>query len=174
VASRPGSLPVRKVRAKAARAAWAVPAKRVVLAVASRKVRSRGGSRVRPLPSTVRRRDVLRAWPARVARVRVVRVAQTVRRSAVRASLIRCKPRSVLPIPARAVLVAAVAAPVRCVPVASRAVAWMACRAAVQKVKNSLSCSANRGFAPAAQTLVTVVSRACAHARDCGEVNKRL
>ena len=58
VASQAVSLPVRKARVRAARAAWAVPAKRVVLAVASRKVRSRVASRVRPLPSTVRRRGV--------------------------------------------------------------------------------------------------------------------
>ncbi len=138
VASRKASLPVRKARV--AQAAPAVQAKRVVLAVASRKVRSRVASRARRHRSTVRRKArVVRR--VRQARVRVVLpVAKAARRSAVHASPIRCKRPSALPIRGRAAMRAVVPV-VRRVPVVSRVAAWtvaawMACRAVAAKVKS--------------------------------------
>ena len=141
VASRKASLPVRKARV--AQAAPAVQAKRVVLAVASRKVRSRAASRVRRHRSTVRQAKARARVVRRVrqARVRgVLPVLKAVRRSAVRASPIRCKRPSVLPTPVRAAMRAVVPVVSR-VPLVSRVAAWtvaawMACRAAAAKVKS--------------------------------------
>ena len=145
VASRKASLPVRKVRV--AQVAPAVQAKRVVLAVASRKVRSRAASRVRRHRSTVRKAKAKAKAKARVvrrvrqARVRdVLPVLKAARRSALRASPIRCKRPSALPTRVRAAMRAVVLVVSR-VPVASRVAAWivaawMACRAAAAKVKS--------------------------------------
>ena len=140
VASRKASLPVRKARV--AQAAPAVQAKRVVLAVASRKVRSRAASRVRRHRSTVRKakarvRVVRRVRQARDRDVRPV--LKAARRSALRVSPIRCKRPSALPTRVRAAMRAVQVG--KRVPVVSRVAAWtvaawMACRAVAAKVKS--------------------------------------
>ena len=142
VASRKASLPVRKVRV--VQAAPAVQAKRVVLAVASRKVRSRAASRARRHRSTVRRkaRVVRRVRQARDRGRDVRPVLKAARRSAVRVSPIRCKRPSALPTRVRAAMRAVVPVVSR-VPLASRVaawtvVAWMACRAVAAKVKSGV------------------------------------
>ena len=139
MASRKASLPVRKARV--VQAAPVVQAKRVVLAVASRKVRSRAASRVRRHRSTVRKAKARVVRRVRQARVRgVLPVLKAARRSALRASPIRCKRPSALPTRVRAAMRAVVPV-VRRVPVVSRVAAWtvaawMACRAVAAKVKS--------------------------------------
>ena len=172
MASHKASLPVRKARVVQAAMAMHVQAKAVVLAVVSRKVHSRV-VHVRRHRSMARVRvRVVRRVPVVRAKARVVQVAKAARRSVVRASLIRCKRRLVLLRLRDAATMAVVLA--RCVPVVSRVVAWMACRAAAKVDQDTLV--AYPVFCAGCATLVveTVVSVAAPVVRHCGAVNKRL